>query len=389
VPQRSLQRSWRSYIVVGWPQVFALLLLAAFAAQCLYLVSKVPLTPAEQDHVWSGRQQLEYHALPRRYSHTPLVNLAAATPLRLGIGKRPPATQDLSADYVHAQIVRLRWMVRSLFVLIGVLLGVSVWYVSRRLYGNAGGFVALSLYCFSPAMISHAAMIDESVPAAWGIFGIIFGAIAISHNLYAPWRKWRYRTVLLSVALALAVASHPAAMLLLPVAIAFMVYLAPGRRWATLFIVLVTLAIAAALVQAAYAFTPRAMLDGLDLRAWLKYQPQISRPAFLDAAFIRANFLPTFLLLFLAGIVTYVIWKRSRYFGNTAPLIVGTMLLYAAMITPLTQLATLWALPFVFVFTGGMWADLLELRQRKWILGILLLVLAENAFLCWKTVSAV
>src|SRR5204862_5129507 len=99
-------------------------------------------------------------------------------------------------------------------------------------------------------------------------------------------------------------------MLLLPVAVAFMVYLAPGRRWATLFIVLVTLFIAAALLQAAYGFTPRAMFDGLDLRAWVKYQPQISRPAFFDAAFIRADFLPTFLLLFLAGLVAYLIWRR-------------------------------------------------------------------------------
>jgi len=40
------------------------------------------------------------------------------------------------------------------YLFFGVMLGGSLWYVARRLYGNAGGYVALLLYCFSPAMIS-------------------------------------------------------------------------------------------------------------------------------------------------------------------------------------------------------------------------------------------
>jgi hypothetical protein len=368
--------------------MLALLLLAAFAAQCIYLVRVTPLSPAEQDHIWAGRQLLEYNALPRHFRHTPLVNVAAGAPMQFDVAKRPLATQAVSPEFVRAQVLRLRWMVRSLFVVMGILLGVSLWYVARRLYGNAGGFVALSLYCFSPAILRHAASIDETIPAAWGIFGIIFGGIAISHNLYAPWRKWRYRTVLLGVALGLATSSHPAAMLMLGVAFLFMLYLAPGRRLAAFAIVVIAALIALLLVQAAYGFISRAMFDGLDLRAWLAYQPAVSRPAFWNAAFIRDNFVPTFLLLFIAGIVTFCLWKRSRYFGNTAPLIVGCGLLYVAMILPLTSLATLWALPFLFVFTGGMWADLLELPQRKWIMGILAVVLAENAFLCVRAIGS-
>ena len=32
-----------------------------------------------------------------------------------------------------------------------------MWYVARRLCGNPGGYVALALYCFSPALIQASA----------------------------------------------------------------------------------------------------------------------------------------------------------------------------------------------------------------------------------------
>jgi len=43
------------------------------------------------------------------------------------------------------------------YLFFGVMLGGSLWYVARRLYGNAGGYIALLLYCFSPAMIAGVA----------------------------------------------------------------------------------------------------------------------------------------------------------------------------------------------------------------------------------------
>ena len=42
------------------------------------------------------------------------------------------------------------WLARVPHLAFGLLLGASLWYVARRLYGNEGGFVALTLYCFSP-----------------------------------------------------------------------------------------------------------------------------------------------------------------------------------------------------------------------------------------------
>jgi len=50
-----------------------------------------------------------------------------------------------------------------------------------------GGFVALTLYCFSPSFIQASAVwhTQPEIVAAWGAFGAIFTAIAVAHTLYA------------------------------------------------------------------------------------------------------------------------------------------------------------------------------------------------------------
>src|SRR5437764_8059412 len=217
----------------GEPQVIAGLLLLAFLGQGVWLTTRTLGSPGRSDtdevvrieeglRQWHGQtiagsayllnpngsQGFTFYTpfiVDDHDYHSPLYYLIASAPLLAWHG-------DLSPDSRHYW----GWLARAPYFLFGVLLGASVWYVARRLYGNAGGYIALALYCFSPAMVARGAQIQESGPSAWGIFGIVFTAIAISHNLYAPWRKWRYRTILLSVAAALAIASHPAAMLVIP-----------------------------------------------------------------------------------------------------------------------------------------------------------------------------
>jgi hypothetical protein len=373
-----------TYIVVGPPQIFAVLLLLAFAAQCLMLMVRVPFTPNEQDHIWAGRQQLEFSSIPRSFRYSPLPNIAAAAPM--AIDKNRAASIAPTVEHTRQEVRRLRLLLRSPFLAVGLLLGISVWYVARRLYGNIGGYVALALYCFSPAMVLRGAQIQESSPSAWGIFGIIFTSIAISHNLYAPWRNWRYRTILLSVAAALAIASHPAAMLLLPLGFPFMLYLAPGRRWAAFLVMLTATFLSALMVYAAYGFHPRAMLDGIDLRQWMAYTPRLAQATLLgDRAAFLSRFNPAVLVLLFFSVLTYAAWRRTRYFGITAPLLVSALLIYWALVTPMALIASIWALPFVFVFIGGIWADLLESNRGKWFAVALLLLLAENAYFCLLT----
>jgi hypothetical protein len=65
--------------------------------------------------------------------------------------------------------------------------------------------------------------------------------------------------------------------------------------------------------------------------------------------------------LFIGALTTYGSWRRARYFGNTAPLLTGFIVVLLFALVPGAYLwnATL-GLSFVFLFIGGIAADLLE-----------------------------
>src|SRR5205823_862731 len=154
--------------------------------------------------------------------HSPLLSLITAGPLLTW----PHRLFD------NESFAYWRWLPRLPFLLCGMLLGASLWYVARRLCGNTGGFLALTLYCFSPSMIQASAVwhTEPEILAAWGSFGAIFTAIAVAHTLYAPrevvlW-NWR-RIVLLAISLAIAIGSQFSMIIVVPLALTFLLYLAP------------------------------------------------------------------------------------------------------------------------------------------------------------------
>jgi hypothetical protein len=357
-----------------------------FAAECLWVARRTPFTTAEQDHIWAGRQQIEAGAVPRSMRHSPLVNLAASTPLRIDANR--VLRRDPSPEHIQDEVRRLRLLTRIPFIIFGIGLGVSLWYVSRRLYGNAGGYVALTLFVLSPGVVMHSARIGETIPAAWGLFGIVFVAIALAHNLYAPWRKWRYRTVLLAVAMFIGVASHPAIIVAVVAALFFPLYLAPGRRWVGVLLMIVATGIAAVLVYANYNFVPRALQYGVYLPEWFQYAPREARVAlFGNSDVFLSRFSAAVETLFVISLATFAAWKRTRYFGNTAPLLIFAVVLYVGLVTPLALFASVWCLPFLFIFIGGIFADLLETKYRPWVLAGLAVMLAEQAWFCFYLLS--
>ena len=75
--------------------------------------------------------------------------------------------------------------------------------------------------------------VDPEMGAVWASFGAVFTAIAVAHTLYAPrevvlW-NWR-RILLLSLSLVLAVGSQSSLVILLPLTLGFMLWVAPTRR---------------------------------------------------------------------------------------------------------------------------------------------------------------
>jgi hypothetical protein len=48
-----------------------------------------------------------------------------------------------------------------------------------------------------------------------------------------------------------------------------------------------------------------------------------------------------------------------------------------------------WALPFLFTFVGGVFADVLESKDRKMFLVLMVGVVVTQAVLCWVSMAGV
>jgi hypothetical protein len=367
----------------GTPQLAALLMLALFAAQSLWLMAASPISPSQAALLERGLAQWQQGRINVQDPYrSPLYYLVASLPIANYHGTDDPVAMQAR-----------RWQVRLPWLIFGLLLGASIWYVARRLYGNAGGYIALLLYCFSPLMIAEAASyyVQPEVTATWGAFGAIFTSIAVAHTLYAPRRvlwNWR-RILLLGLSLALAIGSQFSLWVLLPMALAFLLYLAPGRRVAALAIFGAGCAVAFVILWAAYSFSFGALSASLHRAAFWDVTWEALRVPFgykeLLVRLVRTS--PALVIFVPWALITFMVWPRARYFGNAAPLIVAGIFLSFGLITPHQpglgfELA---AMPILFVFIAGVLADLLESRQRQIVLGVVVGLLA--AYIVWSVTS--
>jgi hypothetical protein len=262
------------------------------------------------------------------------------------------------------------------YLLFGVMLGASLWYVARRLYGNAGGYIALGLYCFSPGMIVNVASAQSlgEMGAVWGAFGTIFTAIAVAHTLYAPrevvlW-NWR-RTLLLGLSLVLAAGNQFSLAVLALVILPLMFWVAPVRPRAVLAIWTTAVAVGAVLLFAAYFFEPGLFGQGLLHARWIDFElpafaMSVSYRRVLQTIFVDS---PALILALPVALFVYIGWKRARYFGNTGPLVIAAILLILAIGAPdfPGQGFYLAVMIFLFVFVSGVFADLLETSEGLFV----------------------
>lgn len=265
-------------------------------------------------------------------------------------------------------------LLRLPFVFAALLLGACLWWVTRRLYGNTGGYIALAIYCFSPPIIAAATGPNNEIWAALGFFAAVYSAIGVAHALQGPRKKWLPRILLLTVVLGVLAAAHVAAFILaLLFIMVFIAYLGESRRAYLPTLLIVWVLGALLILFASYAFRPDAFSYVFRSQA-AKIGFSLAPARFLFAALPDAGFT----IATLAALALYVSVRRSRYFGNTAPLIVAAFLL-VLITTGTSSQPRLWAVPFLLCFIGGVFADILETRYRRaflWITGALVLAQA-------------
>jgi hypothetical protein len=371
-----------SLVRIDRPQKIAGALLLIFLIECLYVASRRPMDQQETEAAFAGRRLWSARNLDRDWP----ANFDESILAVRSAGMLSTIAQKLDMADASARVYAApnRILTRLPFVFFGLWLGGALWWVARRLYGDEGGYVALALYCFSPPMILLSARIGSDVFVAWGIFGLIFTAIGVAHTLYAPALMWKLRIFILGTALGVTAAANLVAALVgLVFAIAFVAYLAPGRRMVGMGVLALSCLFGTLICWGLYGFYIGSMKSiKIEL---LASTGQIARYVSHPSSWI-------FVGGFLLCIVIYVAWPRARYFGNTAPLIVGCILLSVLPGAYLNRSGTtlqfpLWAMPFLCVFIGGIFADLLdnrflEGRYRRYVRGVEVLMLVANAVLC-------
>jgi len=371
-PQRT-PKPVRSYHLI------ALVLLAAFFAQCAWFVASVPLTQLEADQIVRGVALVRQIPLAAEPPSSPLIPLLSVT----GILFHLPATPALLDPFWLDQH---RWLIRAPFLLAGLCLATSLWYVARRLYGTAAGNIVLALFAFSPGMVACASLASPQIFAAWGAFGFIFTAIATAHTLYAPREAilWNWKRIaLLGVSITFAIgAQWPLIWLMLPAA-AFMLWAVPHRRFAALLILFSATVISLVLLDACYLAHEPALWHGLIHAGWSTWLAPALAPRLLLRLLATFYFdaAPAALLGFFCAIAAWCASRRIRFFGNTAPLIVFLLLLFMGIFFPQNGAgAILFAsLPFLLLFIAGVFTDLIEGRFQAPALAVIFAVIAAQA----------
>jgi len=386
-------------IKIGRPQRLAALLLLLFFAECLWVVHHQQLSQQDYRYAECGREMWERPS-PLAGYFTTCGNLngngtfayrVAGLPLTvqrlmmLGADKlRKPENRLYTEGTLHGstwearhELFSVKYLLHLPFIFFAAWLGGGLWWVSRRLFGNEGGFFALGLYCFCPAVLRYSVTPNNDVLAMWGLYGLVYAAMGVAHAMQGPRRKWRPRIVLLTVALGLTAAAHLlAAMIGFVVAIILMMYLAERRRSYVMQIMVFSAVGALAILFAFYAFRPAPfsyVFTGGGARFWFAWEG--ARRFFLDLA----N--GPIAVATLVAVLLYATVRRCRYFGNTAPLIM-VLLLFPLVTTQTVSHPWLWALPFLFTFVGGVFADALETRQRRMFLVLTGGILLTQAMLC-------
>jgi uncharacterized membrane protein len=390
--------------VLGRAQRVAAVFLLLLFCECLYTIAHQPLDANDYRYARCGREMWERPSPIQGYFTTcgnlngdgTLAYRLAGFPLSvqravlLGIDHlRKPESRLYSDGSLNGttwearhELNYVKYLVRLPFVLFAVWLGGGLWWVSRRLFGNEGGEMALGLYVLCPEVVRYATHPNNEILALWGLYGLVYTAIGVAHALQGPRSKWRPRIVLLATALGLTAAAHVlAAMIGFVAGLAFLFYLADRRRSYVSQIMIFAAIGAFVVLFASFSFRPSAFLyvfTGGSARFW-----------FTTEALRNFCTSPTnagILVASAVALVVYVASRPSRYFGNTTPLLM-TLALFPLYTTQVISAPWVWALPFLFTFVGGVFADILESRQRKLFIALSVAILVTQAALCWTSLA--
>ncbi len=167
------------------------MLLLIYVAECGWFIHTQSLTYDEPVHIAAGQDAWRNHRFQMWNDHPPLARLWCALPLldqrwQVQVHGLP---NGFTVDAISPNPEQLAERARMMNVSFGIVLGLCLWRVARRIFSDGAAILALALFVFSPSLIAHFSL--ATTDGAATLF--IFAAAA------CLWR-WRERPTLANTA---------------------------------------------------------------------------------------------------------------------------------------------------------------------------------------------
>ncbi len=396
------------------------LLLALFAAQSLWFIATQSLTYDEPAHILAGSDAWRFGKFERWNDHPPLGRLWLTLPVaRTAIDATVEFTER---NFLVTRLAPgpewLAWRTRPMNTLLGLGLGVALWFATRRLFSEGAANVALALFAFTPSLIAHFSVATTDGIGTLFIFLVAFQLVR--------WRRQptTSQTVLMGLALGGLLLSkfYAPPLALLALVLMLIVSRDEGRLvsrnlnwkptlsalgiallilWAGYFFHVSHLEIGDGHVRASFPnrpFRDWPSATKLDLSVYIPAGEYVEglrevarsnhsgRPAwFLGKLYPHGGILayypvaialkwPTVLLVFLAAGLCLRIWKKSRSPSDVLLLSLFPLVYFAFALNARFDIGERHILPlypFALLFAGGIWE-----RARQSGVGKTLVILA-------------
>jgi len=183
-------------------------LLLAFVGQSLWFIGTQSFTYDEPGHIFAGLEAWQHGRFEMWVDHPPLGRYWLTLPLA-----RADVEMTLETHDWRYRLTAMRpgpewiaWRTRPMNTLLGVALGLTLWFATRRLFSIGAANVALALFAFTPSLIGHFSVATtdgigalfifltayqvvlwRSNPSRWRtlLMGLILGGLLLS-KLYTP-----------------------------------------------------------------------------------------------------------------------------------------------------------------------------------------------------------
>jgi hypothetical protein len=177
--------------------------------------------------------------------------------------------------------------------------------------------------------------------------------------------------------------------ILVPIALGFLLYLAPIRRGAAFTIWIAACLVALLLLFATYFFHLHTFFAALQHASFwgATWRGFTILSVYRQTALQILRSCPALALLVPVALATYFAWPRSRYFGNTAPLLLTLLFIVLGMAHPHVAGAgfLLASVPFTLIFVSGILADLMETPYRPLVTACVWSLL--GAYILWSLLA--